>query len=248
MLELFRDSIWQFIGAVLGIVSIPFAYWLYSLQHKYKELVFGIISQRTLLTISDEISHRLVVLLDETPVEDVNLVMLGVKNSGNMPILSDDFKRPLIITFEGNATVVSAKIVSQAPENLGAHLRIERGLVEIIPLLMNPLDTIVIQVLLSSKVPRILLDTRIVDISKTLPIADASKGVVSHINAFITVTSFIGLIGVASRFSTEILGAGYESLRSGAVLGLISIAFLYFSVELVRRKFGREARRMINID
>lgn len=169
MLEILRDPVWQFIGAVLAVLGIVVALGIYWLQRQTKELAFGIVSSRRLLSIADELSSRVTVELDGQPVKNLHLLVYGLKNSGHRSVSSNDFLRALKISFpEGQ--VVSAEIASQDPSNLGATLLVAESSVELRPFLLNAGDKILIQVLLSAISPSESVDARIVDVPNLVPI------------------------------------------------------------------------------
>jgi hypothetical protein len=164
MINVLRDPLWQFVGVLLALLSVAAAFWIYWLQRQTKELAFGLVSSRRLLSVSDELSSRVSILLDGKTVKDVHLVVYGLKNSGHSAICASDFERALKINFN-EGQVISAEIASQSPPNLGASLSSSDTGVELRPLLLNAGDQLLIQVLLSAPYPREDIDTRIVGIS-----------------------------------------------------------------------------------
>lgn len=169
MLELLRDPVWQFIGAVLAAIATGAAFWIYWLQRQTKELAFGIVSSRRLLSVADEVSSRVTVQLDGKAVTNLHLLVYGLKNSGHRAVAPSDFERPLSISFS-EGQVVSAEVASQAPANLGVTLVVTESNIELQPLLLNAGDQILIQVLLSAPSPSESVSTRIIDVPTLVPI------------------------------------------------------------------------------
>jgi len=163
LLELLRDAVWQFVGAVLALLGVVVAIYLYWLQRQSKELAFGLLSSRRPLSIADELSSRVTVQLDGTPVGNLHLLVFGLKNSGHRAVLPQDFAKAFSIAFS-NGKVVSAEIASQHPKNLGAQLTVQEHWVELHPVLLNPGDQLLVQILLSSTKPDWKVDARVVDI------------------------------------------------------------------------------------
>jgi hypothetical protein len=92
MVEFFRDAAWQtLLGGVALIVTIV----IYYLQKQRKELAFGVLSARTLVNVSEQVASRVVISFDGVPVTNIRLVVIGLKNSGDKPILATDFERPM---------------------------------------------------------------------------------------------------------------------------------------------------------
>lgn len=174
MMEILRDPAWQFIGAMLALFGIGGMFWIYWLQRQSRELTFGIVSSRRPLAIADELSSRVTVQLDGKLVQNLHLLVFGLKNSGQRAIAPSDFQSQLAISFpEGQ--VVSAEIASQLPSNLGGLLSISESQIQLAPLLLNPNDQILIQVLLSATNPAWSVDTRILDISSLTSINSRPK-------------------------------------------------------------------------
>lgn len=169
MLELVRDPAWQFAGAFFALLSLAAAIGFYWLQRQTKELAFGRVSSRRLLSIADELSTRVSVQLDGKPIRDLHLLVYGLKNSGRVAVSQADFVRPLSISFP-DGQVLSAEIAAERPVTLGATLTISDSRVELCPLLLNAGDTVQIQVLLSSALPSELIDVRVVDVPSMMPI------------------------------------------------------------------------------
>lgn len=163
MLDLLRDPVWQFIGALLAVLGIGAAFWIYWFQRQTKELAFGLVSTRRLLSVADELSSRVTVHLDGRPVKDLHLLVYGLKNSGHRAISPSDFERPLSIAFS-DGQIVSAEVASQVPSNIGATLIISESSVELQPVLLNAGDQVLVQILLSAPAPAETVDTRILDV------------------------------------------------------------------------------------
>lgn len=169
MLELLRDGIWQFIGAALTVASILAAAGIYWLQRRTRELAFGLVTHRRLLTVANELSPRVSVQLDGRAVRDLHLLVYGLKNSGHSAVLANDFERPLSISFS-DGQVLSAEVASQKPANLAATLEVGASRVELRPLLLNAGDQVLIQVLVSAPTVKDAIDARIVNVARLTPI------------------------------------------------------------------------------
>ena len=92
MLEILRDQIWQFVGAAFGFVAIIISIILWRTQRRRKALSYDIISRAPLLSVDDEIKGKLKIYFDGKPVQDIHLVLVKIINSGNVPIVSTDYR------------------------------------------------------------------------------------------------------------------------------------------------------------
>ena len=58
MIELLRDPLWQFVGAILGFVAIGITIIIFWLQRTRKSLSYEILSNTSLLTIKEELEGK----------------------------------------------------------------------------------------------------------------------------------------------------------------------------------------------
>lgn len=195
MIELLRDPAWQFAGILLAAAAVVASFWIYWLQRQTKELAFGIVSSRRLLTVADEISSRVRVELDGREIKDLHLTVYGLKNSGRRAVPASDFDRPLSLNF-ALGQVVSAQVSSQAPRNLGAKLLVTDSVVQLEPLLLNPGDHVLIQILLSPGSPRGQLDGRVIDVSDFQPINLRPELPKFHQSGLVLVAVTFPIIGI----------------------------------------------------
>lgn len=242
MLEALRDPLWQFVGAIVAVFSIFVALSVHRLQVKIHELAIGLVFSRPLLSVADELTSHVKIELDGREVKNLHLLVFGVKNSGRQAITASDFERPLSISF-ANGEVVSASIASQSPENMGAIVKSSESRVELMPLLLNPEDQVLVQVLLSaiSVVPSI--DARVMNIQKYVPINTKQK-LPPYFQSAAPYTVFLLLIFAAFLF----IFSGRDSDGFYLAVWFIGTAVLssMFSFILrLRERVGVSARRCI---
>lgn len=242
MLDLLRDSLWQSVGALLALLAIFASFWIYRLQRQRKELAFGAISTRRLLTVADEVSPRITVQLDGRSVRDLHLLVFGLKNSGTVAIRPDDFQRPFCIAF-ASGEIVSASVSSQRPNDLGATITTTTNVIELAPLLMNANDQILIQVLLSAPTPDYSSNVRLVDIPAISPIELRPRLPPLHhsgIPVFALICLLVALYHLISGGSDP-----KEALNwMGAAFSIFCFGFVTRVIELIKpssRRFISEA-------
>jgi hypothetical protein len=141
-----RDSIWQFILSLLGIVV---AVLIYRLQQSKKSLSYQLLSDTTLLKKGEGIAGKVQVFFEEKIVEDAHLVVARISNDGNTPILDSDFREPFSLSFGKEAVILGTEVTNTVPKDLKPTLTVESGRVEMRPTLLNPGDSVTIAVLLS---------------------------------------------------------------------------------------------------
>jgi hypothetical protein len=164
--ELFRDPIWQAVGVFLGLLGIVVAIMLARSARARKRLAYSY-SRTSVLSVDDSVRDKIKVFFHDQKVEDVYLGILKFVNVGNQPIRGDDFETPIQITIGGSGKMLTAEILDAQPPDLNVHLEptfaADRHLaeLELMPLLLNPLDTFRIRLLVSGKHDGPVLKTRI---------------------------------------------------------------------------------------
>jgi hypothetical protein len=171
-LDFLRDGAWQAIGAFLALFV---SFLVYYLQLQRKELAFGVLSSRLLLTVAEEVSQRVKVTYDGTGVSKLRVILLGIKNSGTNPIVVADFERNIHVNFLGNGKVLSTEIVKSFPNELSASISFTEGGLELRPLLLNSGDYLIIKILYSGDAPITQCVARIAGISSTQAINQGSR-------------------------------------------------------------------------
>lgn len=238
MLELFRDPAWQFAGVILALLSVAAAFWIYGHQQQTKELAFGVVSSRRVIAIADEVSSRVTIQVDGKAVKNLHLLIYGLKNSGHRAITPKDFERPLCLSFEVGQ-VVSAQISSQLPPNLYAKLIVSDTSVQLEPLLLNPGDHVLMQVLISASKPIASVDYRIMDVSSFVPINARPPVPRFHESGLFLLAITSVLIAVASYFFNS------DKRAYQAFLGLAAFTTLFGYIGRLLDSAGSSARRRI---
>jgi hypothetical protein len=144
MAEWLRDPIWQFVGAVIGLLfgfaALVEAGVIYYLQQKTKEFAFDISAHIPLVAAQTEVEGRLDVRLDGKSVQNAWLTIVTLHNAGNVPIVPSDFVQPVQIDLGENAKIINVLVANQRPQDLGASADFESGITTLKPVLFNPKD------------------------------------------------------------------------------------------------------------
>ncbi|WP_457388850.1 hypothetical protein [Roseateles sp. P5_E1] len=104
ILTLARDASWGLVGAIAAVIGLMLT-WLYRQNRPVRELAFGIVSSRRLLSVHEALSNRVTMFLDGQPVDNVHSILFALKNSGNQPIRPNEFHRSLEITFSAGEII-----------------------------------------------------------------------------------------------------------------------------------------------
>lgn len=240
MMELLRDPLWQFIGAVLALLALPTGFWIYLLQRARKEIAYGLLSSRRLISLSSDLRDRVAITLDGKSVEDVHLLIVGIKNSGNVPILESDFLYSPSIRAENGTEFISAEISKVHPSNLQPSLKLYPDRLEVAPLLLNPGDYISVQALASGPSPKASPDFRIVGTSRTEPLLKSrpfsDRGDWGALAFWFCLLSFMIFAG------TQMDSTAKKIFWIGGPSVIMLVAFYQWA----RSQFGAEASRYVD--
>jgi len=174
LLNFLRDGVWQFAGVFVGLVAIAASLFIYRRQTARKALACGLLSVRELLSVDEKIAGKLEIRFEDEPVRDVLLLLIGVRNAGNVAILRSDFDNPLHVALPVGAKLLRAETVDQHPSGLGVRLTTTPSSITVEPLLLNPDDSFSIQALVSGQNHEITIEARIVGVSKLQSLLSAS--------------------------------------------------------------------------
>ena len=185
MIEIIRDPIWQFIGVILAVVAIIITVIFFLYQRQKKAISWQIISNTPLLKIDDDIKRNLQVLYSGKPVQDIQLIIARIINTGNVSIKSTDYEGPINLNFGKNAQILTAEITKTSPNNLKASANIEGNGVIIPPTLMNSRDWITLKILVSQFDEPITVEGRIVGVKEIEENTDLYKTRFTIVNKII---------------------------------------------------------------
>jgi hypothetical protein len=149
MPEFLRDQSWQSIGALVGLVAIIVTVALYLLQRRRKSISYEVVSLTPLLSVKEEVRDRVQISFDGKKVSDAHMLIVKVRNSGNVPVLPSDYERSIQFGFGGQTQVMSAEMVETNPSGIDADVSVLSNSVTLRPVLLNAGDAITVRVLLA---------------------------------------------------------------------------------------------------
>jgi hypothetical protein len=135
---------------LIGIISIIISVLMYVHSQKRKSLGYELLAEVSLLTVKKDLHGKIKIFFEDKLIQDAWHLIYKITNNGDVPINDRDFKAPISISFGNGTTILDAEISSTTPKNLKANLNIINANEIILdPLLMNSLDSIIINVFLS---------------------------------------------------------------------------------------------------
>jgi hypothetical protein len=176
------------------VISAAIAITLFRLNRKRKTLVYEYLSMSRLVSLPEQRSGRIRVLVDETPVMDVGLVQIGILNSGTDPIKAIDFVRPVSFSVAAPARIVEASISEENPPTIAAELEVDDHRATLAATLLNAGDSLVLKLLIADFDGAISIDARIEGVELK------RRG---HLNGYLRDSKWAPVF----RFAIEILSA-----------------------------------------
>ena len=222
MFGILRDPIWQFVGVILGVLAIFISYILYRKQSQKKALEYEIISSTPLLSIGEEVKGKLEIFFNRERVKQVHLIQVRIINSGNTPILTNDFKRPVSVSFGEEAQILTAEVAEVNPDGLDVSTKIEDGEIVLVPTLLNQGDSVRLKMLISSFGGQIAVDGRIVGVKDICEIPERT----AQLALLMIVSCFMGAFGLLSAIVLPFEDPFYWVSSLMGFLGLFVYLFI----------------------
>lgn len=162
----FLDKYWSSVICVAFlIVSLALVTWLSSSNLPGKGLLFKLVS-RTPLEVSDQTKNPpMDVYIAGKPVNKPFLTTVIVKNTGNIPILRDDYETPIKISVKNDAKIVQVHYELE-PRDINTKMTYSEKDITLTPALLNPGDNIFVQVFTTDVKPDLFVGARIMGVDK----------------------------------------------------------------------------------
>ena len=232
MLDLLRDPLWQFVGVLLALAALGASFLIYSMQRQRKAFSYEILSLNRLLTVREELEGRLQVLYEGHPAKDICLVVVRLLNSGNVPIATTDFERPLALYTGQASKILSAVVTARDPINLDVDLDVVGDHLTIAPTMLNAKDSVALKLLVSDFSGALVVDGRILGVRSISKLKSGSGILLIQMVAallFISVGVFLAVTGIALPQSNTPM-----SLRSKIGVALVACGYAVIVLTMVK--------------
>jgi hypothetical protein len=171
--ELIDIRLYAPIATLFGVTVSVF---LWRLNQPRKVLSYQVVSRQGLVSIRGPARKNLDVTFQGRPVENAQLVMLRIFNSGNKSINASEYQTDLSLCMNPEAEIVHADIAETSPPDLEERVRVKGepapliksisgGKLVLTPTLLNPGDEIVLQMLVNNLTEQIKVKGHIDGIS-----------------------------------------------------------------------------------
>ncbi len=225
----FKDYGEYIVGIPATMFGLWFAYFVYRRQKNTKSLTYEVLSNYRLITVDSKYRSQFKILFKNDEVENVNLFVIRIKNTGNIPIEKKDFDKPIKIEFMGDSRIIFGEILEQSPNNLGIEFIVGKNLLEVSPCLINQDDSFSIQILVNSNKVEFLIDGRISGIKKIIEIQNDKGNKEMLLIGFYCFTLFSFYAFILFRYFSSEIGLGFwRSLLMAFNFAFALIGTLFF--------------------
>ncbi|TPF18445.1 hypothetical protein [Priestia megaterium] len=158
MLDFIKSYGFLFTTLVTSTIAIT----IYFKNKKTKQLSWDIYSWSPIVT---KLNHDIKIYYKDIKeiTDDLNMVLIKFKNTGNEPIKKDDFENDLFLKLL-DSKVYDVNVSETKPEGLPIEVYKDENevVIGIKPLLLNPKDEFTIKLLTDKLIPEFMISTRIV--------------------------------------------------------------------------------------
>ncbi len=231
-----QDPVWISIciSSLSVIIPLITAIIIYRKSQLRKGIAYQVISNVPLFNSAAGFSSSVQILVHGTPLNDANVLVLKIWNSGNAPILPGEFIDPFTFNFGTGATVIDAEILEVIPSTINASVTKNLGNLKLDPLLLNSKDSIRLKVLLTGFSGGISIHTRIVGINQVQETRTRkSLGLLTALSTIIASSTMAALIAVIAAIK---LGLVALLVIIAAIIPLFFGIIMIFIIYLLSRK------------
>jgi len=211
-MEFLRDPIWQFVGALLGLITIVLTWIAFRVQTQRKSLSYEIITNTALLgeTTKKKLGESIRISYKNKKIGNPRLVEFRILNSGNSTILSSDFETPIRITFQNPSQIIDADIVSTKPSNIEPRIEHGNNYILVKPILLNKGDEIHLKALVNNPSSDIDFSGRIAGVREIKSLGTQNS--VFSLWTYLFGTYILGGVAGAQAGSFLVLSWGFPEL------------------------------------
>jgi len=141
---------------VLGIIAIVVSILIYLWGRRKKGFSYYIESVNAVVSVEEKVAHQVRVFFGKIQVENVHIIVMNIRNSGNQSILVEDFINPVTFNFGKDSLILLLSVVETEPPNLTRGPTFFPGgngsgsTFELEPLLLNGGDNMTVNFLVSN--------------------------------------------------------------------------------------------------
>ena len=250
MFDFLRDPMWQFIGALIGLITVAITIIIYLIQRRSKKLDYELISKTSLLSVQDEVDGRVQIVFEGTHVQKVHLIICKVSNSGNVSIVSSDYEIPLSFEMGPDSRILSAEVTEVLPKDLLVDINVNGNAIRVSPCLLNGSDSFSIKALIGDYDGTFAANARIAGVKEIRKVNPSLR----KSFALILAGSTLSIGGLVYSLANSIRACSTPFDNPEEAIGFSVFIFGYFLVVIglvlnkrMRSRYLQSARRLLRL-
>lgn len=144
-----------------------------------KSLSYEVLSASEIRPPSSPALTDIKVSLGDQVLENIGITLVKLTNNGKLPINRGDFDSPIIIEVQADTQLLRSTVQSQSPENLNIEISQEKNTIFVKPMLLNPNDTFIVQLITTGSMLKPLVSSRISGVSDVKQVVSSSQKPIS---------------------------------------------------------------------
>ena len=212
---------------ILPIVLVIVAPYWSSTFNGYKEIQYDILSSPGINDFGflEDNWPELKVVFGEKVIIEGGFVLVGIENTGTMPIKKEDFDKAITIKFSDESRVIGFRKISSVPRSLAVENSLKDNTISISPLLLNPGDRFYAEALIDGEASSPEVSTRVFGLKELKKKQRVSRGGI-----------YIGEIFTTDNYAL----ATHKKLYYLNEYVLVFIGFILITVFFALRIIGKE--------
>ncbi|MBD8575006.1 hypothetical protein IFU04_12220 [Pseudomonas syringae] len=168
------------VSGVFPLMLFVLSPWWSTVLSDKKELTYSILAQRdiTAKNVFSKEWPEIRVSYQDKDISSGSLLTISISNTGQIPVKREEFDSPIKIHLSDNSSIISQKVIGSTPENLSAYTRTVADGIAIEPLLLNPNDSLTIQILSATPIDVTDITARVSGLTKAItPTPQETSGI-----------------------------------------------------------------------
>ena len=147
--DVLGSPVWTALATLLAAAAIGVSVWLSRRNRTRKSMSYEISVTElvSLHSAADNAKGRIKIYFDDEEIERVHLVEAEIRNTGNVPVMENDFDQPLMIELGEGASPLTVDVADTSPSDLRPQAAGYKTGVVLAPLLLNPGDGLTLKIL-----------------------------------------------------------------------------------------------------
>jgi len=151
--QFIRNNWKWLIGILLSFFAVVIPSWISMSQNQSKSVDVSVSNVTPIVEKQAGGIEDIVVTVSGVPIDKPYLSIIKIANSGGLPVTREDYEKPLEISVGENVQIIKAIVSETIPKGISANITWERNKFFFHPALLNPEDTVIVNVLTGSATP-----------------------------------------------------------------------------------------------